>query len=98
MEENITLILADGTVIENLKLNGNNLISQTDAGEDKLTTVNLSHVTINGVEYRDMLLRNYWKDIDGWHIVISEITPQERYEARINSKLDYIAMMGGIDL
>lgn len=98
MEENITLILADGTVIENLKLNGNNLISQADAGEDKLTAVNLSHVTINGVEYRDMLLRNYWKDTDGWHIVISEITPQERYEARISSKIDYIAMMEDIDL
>lgn len=98
MEENITLILADGTVIENLKLNGNNLISQTDIGEDKLFAVNLSHVTINGTEYRDMLLRNYWQDSDGWHIVISEITPQERYEARINSKIDYIAMMEDIDL
>ena len=98
MEENITLILADGTVIDNLKLNGNNLISQTNVGEDKLSAVNLSHVTINGVEYRDMLLRNYWKDIDGWHIVISEVTPQERLEARINAKLDYLAMMGGIDL
>jgi hypothetical protein len=98
MEKNITLVLADGTIIDNLTLNGNNLISQTDIGEDKLSAVNLSHVTINGVEYRDMLLRNYWKDIDGWHIVISEITPQERYEARINAKLDYLAMMGGIDL
>lgn len=98
MEENIILILADGTVIENLKLNGNNLISQTDVGEGKLSAVNLSHITINGVEYRDMLLRNYWEDIDGWHIVISEITPQERYEVRINSKLDYIAMMEDIDL
>jgi hypothetical protein len=98
MDEKITLVLADGTIIDNLELNGNNLISQADVGKDKLSAVNLSHVTINGVEYRDMLLRNYWKDTDGWHIVISEITPQERYEARINAKLDYLAMMGGIDL
>ena len=98
IEENITLILADGTVIDNLKLNGNNLISQTDVGEDKLSVVNLSHITINGEEYRDMMLRNYWEDTDGWHIVISEVTPQERLEARINSKLDYIAMMEDIEL
>ena len=98
MKENITLILADGTVIDNLILNGNNIISQIDVGEDKLSTVNLSRITINGVEYRDMLLRNYWQDIDGWHIVISEITPQERYEERINAKLDYIAMMEDIEL
>lgn len=98
IEENITLILADGTVIDNLKLNGNNLISQTDVGEDKLSVVNLSRITINGEEYRDMMLRNYWEDTDGWHIVISEVTPQERLEARINSKLDYIAMMEDIDL
>ena len=98
MNENITLILADGTVIDNLKLSGNNLISQADVGKDKLSAVNLSRITINGTEYRDMLLRNYWKDIDGWHIIISEITPQERYEARINSKIDYIAMMEDIEL
>jgi hypothetical protein len=98
MEKSITLVLADGTIIDNLTLNGNNFISQTDVGEDKLSAVNLSHVTINGVEYRDMLLRNYWKDTDGLHIVISEITPQERYEARINSKIDYIAMMEDIDV
>lgn len=67
--------------------------------EDKVIfAVNLSHVTINGTEYRDMLLRNYWEDSDGWHIVISEITPQERYEARINSKIDYIAMIEDIEL
>lgn len=98
MEEKITLVLADGTIIDNLELNGNNLISQADVGEDKLSAVNLSHITINSVEYRDMLLRNYWKDTDGWHIVISEITPQERLEARISSKIDYIAMMEDIDL
>lgn len=98
MEENITLILADGTIIDNLTINGNNLISQTDVGEDKLSAVNLSRITINGTEYRDMLLRNYWKDTDGWHIVISEITPQERLEARINAKIDYIAMMEDLEL
>jgi hypothetical protein len=98
MEENITLILADGTIIDNLTLSGNNLISQADVGEDKLSAVNLSHITINGVEYRDMLLRNYWKDKDGWHIVLSEVTPQEQFEARINSKIDYIAMMEDIEV
>jgi len=93
-----TMILYDNTVIENLTLNGNNLISPIDVGEDKLNIANLSHITIDDVEYVNMVLRNYWEDTDGWHIVISEVTPQEKFEATLNAKIDYIAMMGGIDL
>lgn len=93
-----TMTLYDGTVIENLTINGNNLISPIDVGEDKLSIANLSHITINDVEYADMVLRNYWEDTDGWHIVISEVTPQEKFEATITSKIDYIAMMEGVDL
>lgn len=96
--ENYTIVLYDGTIIDNLTLNGNNFISPTDVGEDKLTLANLSRININGVEYTDMLLRNYWQDTDGWHIVISEATPQEKFAEEITSKIDYLAMMGGIDL
>lgn len=98
MEELYTITLYDGTVIENLTLNGNNFISQTDVGEDNFSLANLSHITINDIEYTDMVLRNYWQDTDGWHIIISEATPQEKFEARINAKIDYIAMMEEIDL
>lgn len=96
--ENYTIILYDSTIIDNLTLNGNNFISPVDVGEDKLTLANLSRITINGVEYTDMVLRNYWQDVDGWHIIISEATPQEKFEATINAKIDYIAMMEDIDL
>ncbi len=97
-EELYTITLYDGTVIENLTLNGNNFISQTDVGEDVLSLANLSHININGIEYADMVLRNYWEGSDGWHIVISEATAQEKFEATVNAKIDYIAMMEDIDL
>lgn len=96
--ENYTIILYDGTIIDNLTLNGNNFISPVDIGEDKLTLANLSRITINGVEYTDMVLRNYWQDVDGWHIIISEATPQEKFAEEITAKIDYIAMMEDIDL
>lgn len=96
--ENYTIVLYDGTIIDNLTLNGNNFISPVDVGEDKLTVSNLSRITINGVEYTDMLLRNYWQDTDGWHIIISEATPQEKFAEEITAKIDYIAMMEDIDL
>ena len=96
--ENYTIVLYDGTIIDNLTLNGNNFISPVDVGEDKLTVSNLSRITINGVTYTDMLLRNYWQDTDGWHIIISEATPQEKFAEEITAKIDYIAMMEDIDL
>lgn len=96
--ENYTIVLYDGTIIDNLTLNGNNFISPVDVGEDKLTVSNLSRITINGEVYTDMLLRNYWQDTDGWHIIISEATQQEKFAEEITAKIDYLAMMGGIDL
>jgi len=96
--ENYTIVLYDGTIIDNLTLNGNNFISPVDVGEDKLTVSNLSRITINGEAYTDMLLRNYWQDADGWHIIISEATPQEKFAEEITAKIDYIAMMEDIEL
>ena len=99
MEEGLYEIeLLDGTVIGNLTLNGNNFISQVDVDINNLTASNLSRIIINGVEYRDMILRNYWNDDDGYHIIISEMTPFERMEVQLNAKIDYIAMMEDIDL
>ena len=96
--EKYTIVLYDGTIIDNLTLNGNNFISPIDVGEDKLTVSNLSRITINGEIYTDMILHNYWQDTDGWHIIISEATPQEKFAEEITAKIDYLAMMGGIDL
>jgi len=100
MENNETykITLADGTIIDNLILNGNNYITTQEIDESKITSTNFHTITINDIEYNNMTLRNFWKDTDGYHIVISELTAQEKFEAQINAKLDYIAMMEDIEL
>ena len=104
MAETFTITLADGTQIAGLELNGNNFISKN---EIKSETFNgkLSKVTITGDSLKDSagligehtnmeLIRcEYDKGLDGWAIVLRELSAEELRELRIDARLDYIEMM-----
>lgn len=97
-KETYKITLVDGTIIDNLILNGNNYITTQKLDESKIIPTNFYNIIINDIEYNNMTLRNFWKDTDGYHIIISELTAQEKFEAQISAKLDYIAMMEDIEL
>lgn len=72
--------LADGTLIENLGMNGNNYVSQAPI-EDGVFEDNLSTVTVteNGIEtvYENMkLIQNKQYGEEYWFIIV-EKTPEE---------------------
>lgn len=99
--------LSDGSVIDNLMLNGNNFVSATE-----LTTADfdgkLAHVTIVAPEGEDayglagehgpMMLAEDRVQVwpDGYYFVLLDIPESTLREIEVDSRLDYIEMMEGL--
>lgn len=96
------ITLSDGTKLENLKLNGNNFISEVKITEDDFRG-KLSHVIVKqGEEVRQELNHAELVQIvhyeDGYYFVLRELSEQEINIAKIEGNIEYIAMMTNIDL
>lgn len=102
VEEKIyTLTLEDGSKIENLHLNGNNFVSETEI-DPEIFDGNLGSVTINDGE-RDMIYKNLAlvqiTQIRGKHyIFLREISKAEMDQAKLRSDIDYLSMMSNIEI
>lgn len=95
------ITLSDGTVIDNLKMNGNNFVSST-AIEKSMFDGNLLSVIINDGE-RDEIRSNvelvqitkmgteYW-------FVLRDIPKTELALIKMQSDIEYVAMMSEIEL
>lgn len=103
MDERIYKItLADGTEISNLKLNGNNFISET-AIERSTFVGNCSPVTIsdgtNEEVHENMELVQVTEQVPGQHwFVLRDISAEELVRLKMQSDIEYVAMMSGVDL
>lgn len=102
MDEKIYKVtLADGTVIDNLKLNGNNYISEKELSADMFLG-NLGTVTINDGEkdvvYENMTLVQLAKYDDEYWFILRTMTKKELQEIKNRSDIDYIAMMTDVEL
>lgn len=100
MEEKLyTITLENGGVIDNLRLNGNNFISQ-----EKITPMifdgNLGIVTISDGETEDvrknMELIQLTRIEDEWWFILRDIPESEIKVEKLRSDIDYIAMMADI--
>ena len=98
-----TVVLQDGTALENLTLNGNNFISDTLI-DDSVFVDNLDTVTINNGEttqmYENMkLIANQVFEGKSWFI-IEQKTPQDIEKERLEKELvDLwdVVLFGGVD-
>lgn len=102
MDEKIYKVtLANGTVIDNLKLNGNNYISKKELSADMFLG-NLGTVTINDggkdVVYENMTLVQIAKYDDEYWFILRTMTKKELQEIKNRSDIDYIAMMTDVEL
>ena len=103
MEDNYTIVLADGTRLEGLVRNGTNYISDTPV-DPEIFENNCSPLLIidNGTEegeyyeYADLV--HCKQEIDGCYIAFRRVPDIEIWEAKMRSDLDYLAMMNNIDL
>lgn len=97
------ITLADGSVLDNLKLNGNNFISATRVQEEDFAGSKLDHVIIEGPdgeyeEHDNMALVQITEVNADYWFVLREYSAQEIWMAKVNSNMEYIAMMADIDL
>ena len=101
MEKSWKITLSDGTKLENLGLNGNNFISEAKITEDDFKG-KLSKVTVEGKdfkqEYNNMELVQIAHYEDGYYFVLREISQEELDKLKMQSDIEYIAMMSNIDM
>ena len=92
------MTLADGTVIDNLVLNGNNYISQKELTEDMFDG-NIGTVTIEDEEAETTqtlkncelyFLRQYGEE---WWFVLNELTPEQIKTNTTDAQVLYTALM-----
>ena len=102
MEDKIYKItLSDETVLDNLRLNGNNFISSSEIDESVFDG-NCSIVTINDGEKDEvpmnMELVQITKVNDKYWFVLREVPETELGFVKMQSDIEYIAMMSEIEL
>lgn len=101
MDNKIKVILADGTELTDLKMNGNNFVSPMKIDE-KIFDGNLSAVTvIEGEEettYNNMSLIHCTKYDSEYWFALRELTETELVAIKNRSDIDYIALMCDVEL
>ena len=101
MEKSWKITLSDGTKLENLRLNGNNFISEAEITEDDFRG-KLSKVNVEGKdfkqEYNNMELVQIAHYEDGYYFVLREISQEELDKLKMQSDIEYLAMMSDIDM
>lgn len=95
------ITLNDGTVIDNLTVNGTNFVSKDKVDESIFTKDNLKKVTINDTVYENLVFIQQMKLADGYYIAFRQKTAEENQKYLIDKQradIDYIALMSGVDL
>lgn len=100
-EKNYKITLSDGTVIDNLKLNGNNFISN-EIIDPMLFNGNCSPVVISegtNEEIHDNMELVQITQVNGdYWFVLRDIAISELKQLKLQSDIEYMAMMAGIEL
>ena len=102
MEDKIYKItLSDETVLDNLRLNGNNFISSSEINESVFDG-NCSIVTINYGQkdevHMNTVLVQITKVDDKYWFVLREVPETELAFVKMQSDIEYVAMMSEIEL
>ena len=94
----INLILSDGSVLNNLEVNGNCLISENDIPDEQITNEMLANIKVNDIEYKNVVLVRKWKDDNKTWLALRQKTDDEIWKETYMANIDYISMMAGIEL
>lgn len=96
-----TVTLADGTIISNLKLNGNNYISNEPV-DAAIFEGNCSPVIVNdGVDdeiHDNMQLVQVTESAGEYWFVLRDLSNEELARMKMQSDIEYLAMMSNVEL
>lgn len=100
-EKTYKITLSDGTVINNLSLNGNNFISKTSVTKemftDKCIPVTINDGTMDEI-HNNMALVQVSEGNGEYWFVLRDISLEELSIIKMQSDIEYVAMMSGIEL
>ena len=91
-----TMVLSDGTIIENLRKNGDNYISASKLTADMFEG-KLSEVTVKTSENDMDLVQITEMDGEYW-FVLRQFSATELAMAKMSSNIDFLAMMQDVEL
>lgn len=94
-EENLhTIILSDGTELEDLRLNGNNYICATPR-EELLEALdgNLRPVVIDGEAHEEMEVVHVTRYGDETWFTLRDMPEEKKRERKLRADIEYLAMM-----
>lgn len=95
------ITLDDGTIIGDLKLNGNNFVSKTEV-DPAIFDGKLSTVEIDNGEYVDhhenMQLVQVTKEGDEWWFVLIDIPKEQIEKEKLRADVDFLAMMTDVEI
>lgn len=102
MDEKIySVTLADGTTIENLRLNGNNFVSDNPIDKSifdgNCHSVMISDGKTETIHENMECVQVTQMDEQYW-FVLRELSQEELKEAKMQASIEYIAMMCDVDL
>ncbi len=80
------------------EINGNNIITATEVTDNELKEDNLVEVYIDDVKHENMMCCNNFKVNDKQHLIIRPLTERELKDRDFEAKLEYLAMMGDVEL
>lgn len=100
-DKTYVISLADGTLLKNLKMNGNNFVSR-ERIEPSVFLGNCTTVTIddgtNVETHNNMELVQLTKVNNEFWFVLRELTARELEQIKIQSDIEYVAMMTGVEM
>lgn len=98
MDKTYKITLADGTVLDNLKLNGNNFIAKYPVNPEVFKN-NCSPVVINEEVHSNMefvqVTRN---ELGEYWFVLRDLTKEELVAIKDRADIEYLAMMCDVEL
>lgn len=101
MEETWKITLSDGTQLKDLKLSGNNFISETKVTSEMFEG-KLSKVIVEGQENGQPVKNEYGQMelilIDDHHFVLRALSQDEIDKMKMQGDIEYLAMMTNTDL
>lgn len=95
-----------GTItVENLTMNGTNYVSEAKVDTTawpptfKLTAKDEEGAVTETIDHAKLIQQVSYEWDDGkWYLAFAPVSPQEIENARLQSQLDYLALMADIDL
>ena len=101
MNDTYQITLSDGVTISNLRLNGNNFVSNTPisatAFAGKLSPVTIRKNDVPEIHEHMELVQVTQMGSEYW-FVLRDITEQELSQIKLRADVDFIAMMADVEL